>query len=504
MKTIKSDVVIIGSGFGAAAPALRLSRAGLRVTVLEKGPLLKGPADFKQTQDPRYLLKYLKGLSGENINFTYAEALGGGSGFYEMVSLRAPTLAFEQTDGSGRPIWPTGVDRAALDPHYELAEEMLRVRQLDHERIPKTGLVFSLMMKRLGYSCERCRYAVVGCVGSGYCVTGCIYGAKQTLHMNYLPQAVEAGASVLTGIEALAVRPVRNPRRARHGAGVSSLPYRYEVACRRADGSSARFRTRLLILAAGTVGTAGLLLRSRRYLRALSDQVGRNIAFNGSVKVAGLLPEDLPEGDMYSGITHPGMISYEFLRSHGITVAAVKALPLMAVAAARLRLDGDGRSPSHWGTPNVELMKSFRRRAIALLALGLTPPTAVIELHDGKIRPRLELTEEIRAYYRRTKELLHSILTRNGCRLIETESIDGKGAAREDLFFSTAHQVGSCRMADSPELGVVDSDGRAFGYPGLYVSDGAAVPGSLAVNTSLTILANAERIAAGLVARYRP
>ncbi len=229
MKMIKSDVLIIGSGFGAAAPALRLSQAVLQVTVLEKGPHLRGPADFKQTKDPKYLLKYLKGLSGENINFTYAEALGGGSGFYEMVSLRAPTLAFEQTDASGRPIWPTGVDRAALDPHYELAEEMLRVRQLDRERIPKTGLVFSLMMKRLGYSCERCRYAVVGCVGSGYCVTGCIYGAKQTLHMNYLPQAVEAGASVLTGIEALAVRPVGDPRRARYGTGVSSIPYRYEV-----------------------------------------------------------------------------------------------------------------------------------------------------------------------------------------------------------------------------------------------------------------------------------
>ncbi len=502
MSAIESDVLIIGSGFGAAAPALRLSQAGLRVTVLEKGPHLEVPGDFKQTQDPKYLQQYLTGLSGDNINFTYAQALGGGSGFYEMVSLRAPTIAFEQTDVSGHPVWPVGVDRAALDPHYDVAEAMLKVDQLDLARMPKTGLVFSLMMKRLGYSCERCRYAVQNCLGSGYCVTGCIYGAKQTLHVNYLKEAQEAGATVLTGIEARSIRSLGDPNETSAASGMSSIPHRYEVLCRRTDGSEALFKAKLLILAAGTVGTAGLLLRSRDHLPELSDQVGRNIAFNGSVKVVGLLGEDLPDGDMFSGTTHPGMISYEFLHSHGISVSAVKVMPLMAVASARLRLDGDGRTPLHWGPDNVELMQSFRRRAIALLALGLTPSSAVIELQGDKLRPKLELTDEIRTYYKRTKKLMHSILTDNGCRLIDAEFVDGKGSPHEDLFFSTAHQVGSCRMADSPERGVVNADGEAFGYPGLYVTGGAAVPGSLAVNTSLTILANAERISEGLVERY--
>jgi choline dehydrogenase-like flavoprotein len=57
-------------------------------------------------------------------------------------------------------------------------------------------------------------------------------------------------------------------------------------------------------------------------------------------------------------------------------------------------------------------------------------------------------------------------------------------------------------MSDSPSTGVVDPQGEVHGHPGLFVSDGAAIPSSLAVNTSLTILANAERIAAGIVARY--
>ena len=98
--------------------------------------------------------------------------------------------------------------------------------------------------------------------------------------------------------------------------------------------------------------------------------------------------------------------------------------------------------------------------------------------------------------------MLNSILTGNGCRLIRPDFINGQGLPREDIHFSTAHHVGSCRMADSPRDGVVDIHGQVFNYPGLYVSGGAAVPSSLAVNTSLTILANAERIADGLVRRY--
>ena len=152
METVRTDVLVIGSGFGAAAPALRLAEAGLAVTMIEKGPHIDHTRDFRQTQDPQYLLKYLHGLSGDHLSLTYAEALGGGSGFYEMVSLRAPSLAFRQRDDSGRALWPAGLDRTSLDPYYDRAEGMLRVEQIVPHEVPKSRLVFSLMMKNLGYS----------------------------------------------------------------------------------------------------------------------------------------------------------------------------------------------------------------------------------------------------------------------------------------------------------------------------------------------------------------
>lgn len=505
MGPIITDVLIIGSGFGAAAPGLRLARAGYGVTIVEKGPRLDPYNSFRQTQDPKYVTRYIKGLTGDHLNATYAEALGGGSGFYEMVSFRAPSQAFDQRDARGRSLWP-GVDRAMLDPFYDLAERMLKVEQIPIDEVPRTGLLFSLLMKNLGYSCDRAPYAVRGCRGSGYCVTGCIYAAKQSLLLNYLPRAQEAGATIATGLEAVSIRPLGSAQRVR-GRPLAGVRPRYEVLCRSATDRSrgVRIRARLVVLGGGTIGSAKLLLASRRYLPGLSRHVGRNICFNGSVKVAGLLPDELPDGDMFTGRSHPGMISYEFLDSHGVTIAAGKPLPLQVVASARIRLDGDGREPAYWGQANVDLMKQFRRRGMVIFSLGLTPPAGVLTLdRDGAPRLRLPLNDALRRYHEETGALLRSILLRNGCRLIDAELRDRDGGSIEDPFYSTAHQTGSCRMADSPENGVVDRDGEVFGYPGLYVSDGAAIPSSLAVNTSLTILANAERIAARMLEAYPP
>jgi choline dehydrogenase-like flavoprotein len=505
METRQTDVLVIGSGFGAAAPALRLSEAGCRVLIVEKGPDIAPEKDFRQTNDPKYLLHYLKGVSSGSIAFTYAEGLGGGSGFYEMVSLRAPSLAFDLTDGRGRRYWPGGLDRTAMDPYYDIAERMLGVEQIGVEQIPKSGVVFSRMMKNLGYSCDRARYAVRGCLGSGYCISGCIYGAKQSLHMNYIPAAKGAGAEIATGIDALCIRPlltdhdVLAPR-----VGMSTCPERYEVECR--DASTGRrfaVRAKVVILGGGTIGSAKLLLASAGQMPRLSANVGRNIAFNGSVKAAGLLPEGFIEGDMLSGRSHPGVISYHFLESLGVTISCAKPLPLHAVAAARLTLDGEDRDPDYWGEANVALMKQFRRKMVVLYALGLTRPSATVRLQGGSVEPVLDVDDELREYYENTKALLHSIITRNGAKIVRITSVDDEGGAREGIRFETTHMTGSCRMAEMKEDGVTDSSGEVFDYPGLFVTDGASIPTSLAVNSSLTILANAERIAARMVKRFR-
>ena len=504
MRIVKTDVLIVGSGFGAAAPALRLSRAGHRVIVVEKGPRIDPLRDFRQTQDPGYVRRYLKGLAGEGLNVTFAEALGGGSGFYEMVSLRAPSAAFRQIDARGRRLWPKTIDRASLDPWYELAETMLHVEQIAPEDVPKTGLVFARMMRELGYSCDRARYAVRGCVGSGYCVTGCVFAAKQSLLLNYLPQAEAAGAEIRTGLEAISIRPLVEVRDVPGRGHLHAIPHRYEVTCRETKGGGrVAFRARLVILGGGTVGTAALLLRSRREMPLLSRHVGCHVAFNGSVKAAGMLPERLPDGDLFTGRSHPGMISYQFLESHGVTISAVKPLPLQLMAGARLIPDGGDPKRDWWGERHAALLSQVRTRLMILYAIGMTPPAARITVDaDGRPQIRSRVDGALSTYTQSVKQLLESILKRSGCRLVRADLIGPDGAPYPDLHFFTTHQVGSCRMADDPDQGVADPSGEVFRYPGLYVADGSAIPTSLAVNVSLTILANAERVAAGIVNRH--
>ncbi|MGH7523407.1 MAG: GMC oxidoreductase [Gemmatimonadales bacterium] len=512
MPIVDTDVIVVGSGFGGAALALRLGQAGLRVRIIERGSAIGPPQTrdllhqtdaFRQTQDPQYIRKYIKGLGSEHLHFTFAEALGGGSGFYEMASFRAPSLAFQARDAAQRPLWPAGLDRKAFDPWYDLAEKMLHIEQVAASDVPKTGLAFHQMMKNLDYSCERARYAVQNCMGSGFCATGCIYGAKQSLHLNYLAEATRCGVEIECELDAIDVAAV-DAREATSGDAFDGVPSRYLVRCRRTGSTEVvGYRAKLVVLAGGTVGTAALLLRSRPGLRHLSDQVGRNVAFNGGVKAAGLLGEEIVDGDMFTGRSHPGVISYEFLASHGITITAGKAMPIAAISGARLRLADERRDPDWWGAAHVELMQKYRRRVMALVSFGLTPPDGRITL-DGAGKPRVELrpSADLEMYARDTMELLHSIFRRNGCRIVTLEWLKGSGEAHQGTYFSTAHQTGSARMAASAREGVTDRHGEVFGHPGLYVSDGAAIPSSLAVNTSLTILANAERIAVGVRERY--
>ena len=122
--------------------------------LIEKGDNITPESDFKQTINQRSLLKYIKCLKGEGIQFTFAEGLGGGSGFYEMVSFRAPSQAFNLRNDSGKRLWPTGFERKSLDPYYQIAEEKLNVHQIEKDCIPKNGIVFCKLMRNLGYSVD--------------------------------------------------------------------------------------------------------------------------------------------------------------------------------------------------------------------------------------------------------------------------------------------------------------------------------------------------------------
>ena len=133
----------------------------------------------------------------------------------------------------------------------------------------------------------------------------------------------------------------------------------------------------------------------------------------------------------------------------------------------------------------------------------MTPPSARIRLRsNGKLKLSLDITDSLKSYYESTKKLLESIITRNGGQLLNIDFLNGNGSTIKGTHFTSSHQVGSCRMSESKKDGVIDTMGEIFDYPGIFITDGSAIPSSMIVNSSLTILANAERITANILKKY--
>lgn len=203
---------------------------------------------------------------------------------------------------------------------------------------------------------------------------------------------------------------------------------------------------------------------------------------------------------MYTGRSNPGVVSYEFYKDYGLTITPAKPFPLQISAVARIQRKGDGED-GFWGAKHVQLMNMLRHRGMFMVAFGHLPGTGKFTLRGRK----LHLTFDLKAaramqFYQKGHHLLHGIIKRSGGELLDLKFMSPKGTPYEELHFTSAHQVGSCRMADSPDRGVVDAKGEVFGYPGMYITDGSALSASIGMGPSLTILANAERIANGILA----
>jgi hypothetical protein len=340
------------------------------------------------------------------------------------------------------------------------------------------------------------------CVDAKWCHTGCVFGAKNSLITNYLPSAEALGVQVRPNFQVESVRQSSAP------------PYRYVVTVSPVDNEGP----------APTRQPTGASLeieckvRSQTSLPALSSELGKHLGTNGDHvaavefdpkrvrRVLGLPGyHDFYKGKPITTMTHDFWVGRRAHRFDGTRFT----LQEIFLSSLTNFLYDDGRDPegepSWWGVQKKQAIANWANR-IELLAMvedtsdgvfySVPPSGDAVKPNGGPV------TVGLFTY----KQSEQSIAVRAAADDAMRRVLERKGLARFMKLTETpgaysAHPLGGCRMAETPDLGVVDAGGAVFGYEGLYCFGSSIIPTSLGVNPSLTIAAVAERNAAALVAK---
>jgi cholesterol oxidase len=508
------DAVVIGSGYGGGVAASRLARMGLRLAVLEQGRLWR-PGDFPMTTKARRKATRLTGRApklgdpaslyylsvGKGLTVFGASGLGGGSLINAGIVLR-PDLSRlrkagwpEEVIGDGLLLKGLGRAEAMLNvapvPAPERFAKFAGMRRAAEAsgrpvQLPPMTIAHSPGPNVAGVMQYACRYC-------GDCWSGCNVGAKNTVGITYIADAVDHGATVLCESRA---------------QSISKTESGWEIMVHDLSKtrSSQRIEAPIVILAAGTLGTTELLLRAQERGLKLSAKLGEKFSANGDDfvfasnldepvnAVATGFPSQAPRGSVPVGPHSMALI--DLGDEHGpVWVHDGTMLTAMAALAPlreflQLKI-GEGFRLLKQGIYGDQLSRSQVLYVVAhddaSGRLRLQNDHIIVDWPSYSNAP-----ERVRAE-QKVKAMIESM---GGVFNTNPFSMTAFGGNR-----IIAHPLGGCAMGETVENGVVAADGRVFDptkgpkgvHDGLYVCDGAAVPSAIGVSPLLTITALAER-----------
>ena len=510
------DFVVIGSGFGGSVSALRLAQKGYRVAVLEKGRRYR-TEDFPETNwnlrksiwMPKLGLKGIQALTLlRHVLVVHGVGVGGGSLVYANQLIVPDGSIFKKKE------WSTGDWQTRLEPFYREAQRMLgavrcpvvgnadhilrevgiELRGEDTFHVNPVGVFFGEPGVTVpdpffnGEGPER-----TGCTKCGACMIGCPVGAKNTLDKNYLYLAEKLGVHIIPEVEVTGVKP--------DGAGG------YDVQARATNSFAGRklvFHAANVVFSGGVLGTVGLLLRCKLegLLPALSGRLG-DFTRTNSEAILGVDSKDKTR-DWNDHIAITSGI-YPDPETH-IEVTRYNKGSDVLYAISTLMADGGGKLPRF-----IRFIGNILRHPYQFIRALWFPGSSVrstiilvmqsTENYLRLRRNRFGLVSELPPDGRRIPSYI-PVANRVTRRMAEKMNGYPKGTWFEVLMDAptTAHILGGCVIGDSPDSGVVDEQGRVYGYPGLYVADGSVLPVNLNANPALTITALAEYIMSNIPA----
>jgi cholesterol oxidase len=524
------DVIIIGSGFGGAITACRLAEAGYKVLILERGrrwdkttyPRLAEDPWIWNHECPEHENGWVDLRVFPHMSVAQGAAVGGGSLIYANISCEAPPHVFEEST------WPQEITYNELKPHYDAVAKFMNVQQVPDNQWTERMKLMKEAAEKIGKGdrFKKLELAVSfdpdwtydsadphdlakskrfkndqgveqgTCVHLGNCDIGCDVDAKNTLDKNYIPWAEQHSAQV---------RPLHLVSDIAPITGGYRVSYDELKNGARIPGSET---ARIVIVAAGSLGSTELLLRCRdlnRTLPNISPFLGRNWSSNGDFLTPAVCaghtvsptrgPTIASAIDFLDGSEDgqrfwiedggvPDLLADYFQRKSQNPPKSVLAKIVIESICHLLRNDDPFRNMMPWFAQGMDAANGI---------LMLKPPFPFVP-------PRLHLDWDIT----RSKMLIDTIV-----KMHERLSRAVGGIALVPPTWSLAHELvtphplGGCNMGDTPQTGVVNHEGEVFGYKNLYVADGAIIPEALGVNPSRTIGALAERIAKIIVSEDR-
>jgi choline dehydrogenase-like flavoprotein len=529
------DAIVIGTGIGGATLGHALAQNGERVLFCERGRSPIAHADTLSAEYPeqrahpagavldtrsadllaaagRYRNTVIDESGSRPVQFVpfIGSGSGGSSALYGMALER-----FAPTDFEPRPNHPNAEQSSLEDSwpiHYEAfcafyakAEALYRVRNgadtLDQGRshshypaqpplTPPTAELFGFFAAqglhpyRLPLACE----FVPGCQScQGFlCGMDC---KNDSARICVVPAVRDFGAVLLDDCEVLRVDADRS-----RATG---------IACRW-RGSNIELRGKRIFLAAGALQTPNLLLRSRSAqwpdgLANHSGLVGRNLMRHC---VDLYLVE--PDGSALAGNFDNRLKEFAFNDYYnvgGVKLGSVQSfgrLPPGPMLFGSLKQDlRDGPVP--WLASAIELARPMLQpmlqrwvdRSICLATIMEDLPYAdnrILPALDGDaaaVRMTYRLRDADRVRIARFRSLMRAALKTRRWRLIKQAENNQR----------LAHACGTCRFGIDPKTSVLDADNRCHDLENLYVVDSSFFPSSGGTNPSLTIAANALRVA---------
>jgi cholesterol oxidase len=512
----RADVVIIGSGFGGAVAACRLAPTGRSVVVLERGrDWSKHHSTPQRWRDYVYSSRMPHLLNGwldlrvlDQMVVATGAGVGGGSLIYANVCVDAPPIVFR----SG---WPSEITADEMDPYYENVGNVLQPEHIPpgqfnprmnllqqaaaglgmapkYESLPLAVAFDEHAPDRGGAPwSDPSVYAKDKCVHCGECVIGCVNGAKKTLDKNYLAKAKVDGAEIW---------PMSMVTHIAEGPGGAWRVHYLDI-------SEGRRRKReivgkIVILAAGSIGSTEILLRSRdgfRTLKNLPRALGRGWSPNG----------DFLTLARYRNPDHPLLEP-----TKGPTIGARIDL-LNGVDLPDDNMIGyDGRIfVEDGGLPNfgAHLLKSWKKKggfrgAMYRKASDLTDFSDIIPWFGQSIDAadgEFSLQNPLKFWRARTRldwnpqRSVSALDTFNDVHIAITLATGGEPMPswtwKRLRMLVTPHPLGGCNMASAPGAGVTDDRCEVFDFDNLFVMDGSVIPRAIGRNPSKTIAAVAER-----------